>query len=215
MEKNVIVGIDPSLTTMGVSIYRTDTRELMLGGGDILEALKFIRDNVNMKQAVFVIEDPNMNTNVFNVGGRIKRMIEDMILLKKKPFTRVGKDSPTIPKIMSEIAMALKIAQGVGKNKAAADLTIKILKKAGVPILRINPSDRMVTDKHLKKMSANLKAGIKLLVMPTKSTAYQFEQLTGYKGRSNEHTRDATTLYWGKSIKTILLLIAGQQEDEK
>jgi len=50
------------------------------------------------------------------------------------------------------------------------------------------------------------------LTMPTKTNAKQFETITGYKGQSNEHTRDAATLVFNKTAKWAETMIKIQEK---
>ena len=212
MEKTFILGIDPSFKTMGACIYNIATHELKFGGGDLFETIKFIRENADQKRTIAVVENPDLDNTVFNAAGPISKSINELLYQKSNPFKKV-KDRPTVNSIVSDVRIALKIAQGVGKNKAAAQLIIQVLERAGIPVLQIAPSKRMRADKDLKKLKADPAAGVKLLSMPTKTTSHQFKQLTGYAGRTNEHQRDACTLFWGKSINNLQILIAGQKQD--
>jgi hypothetical protein len=71
---------------------------------------------------------------------------------------------------------ALKIAQNVGGVKRESQLMIDGLKHAGYEVKAVRP----------KKGSM------------TKLKAEAFKQITGYTGRTNEHTRDAAMLVFGR-----------------
>lgn len=68
----------------------------------------------------------------------------------------------------------LKAAQNVGQNKEAAMLIVEWCKRHNVKVTTQRPSKRSMT----------------------KLTAEQFNKITGWKGKSNEHTRDAAMLVW-------------------
>lgn len=66
-----------------------------------------------------------------------------------------------------------KFAQNVGMNKKEADLIIKYLKLKGIPHKAIKPT-------------------------ASKKDAIYVKRVTGYKGSTNEHTRDAIMLVFGR-----------------
>jgi hypothetical protein len=92
----------------------------------------------------------------------------------------------------------------VGQNKAAAKLIIQVLEEKGIPVLEVAPSER-------QKAYRDEKGGKvyhdkpNMLKMPTKTNAAQFEEVTGYGGRSNEHGRDAGTLISGVTVRNVLM----------
>ena len=106
-----------------------------------------------------------------------------------------------------------KMAQGVGKCCAAADLLKSLFDEKGVPVVEIKPSDRHRADR--PPSSGKQPLAIGFLSMPTKTSAHQFEQMTGYMGRSSEHSRDACTTVWGKSIYWAETMIERQKEKKK
>lgn len=69
---------------------------------------------------------------------------------------------------------ASKIAQNVGMNKRDAQLIEAYCLLNDIPILKVRPSAKSMT----------------------KLSAEQFEKVTGYKGRTSEHSRDAGMLIW-------------------
>lgn len=70
-------------------------------------------------------------------------------------------------------AAQLKIARDVGQIDAWCRLITATCERLGIPAHGISPKNK----------------GAKL-------NAEQFERLTGWEGRSNEHTRDAATVAW-------------------
>lgn len=197
MERKYLIGIDPSLTTAGVAIYSPADGKLILHSGDVFSCMGFLNKSGILSQSIAVVENPNLDNTVFNAWRLIAVEIE-----KYK-----NKTAP-IGDVKMKFGISMKHAQGVGKNKAAADLFIEMLGRAGIPVLEIAPSSRHRADKDLMKSKVQ---GVKMLSMPTKTTAAQFEQYTGYSGRSNEHSRDAATLCSGRSIQWAINQIKIQQ----
>lgn len=199
--KTVLIGIDPSFATAGVAIYEPATNNLILHGGDLFSCMAFLNNSGILGKAIAVIENPNLDGTVFGAWFRFQAQIQK---LQKK---QIG-----IGELKSEYSISMKHAQSVGKNKAAGELFIEIFERQGIPVLEIAPSSRHRADKDLLKYKNQ---GIKMLAMPTKTTAAQFEQYTGYSGRSNEHTRDAGTLVFHKTIQWAQTQIMIQQAKRK
>ncbi len=89
-------------------------------------------------------------------------------------------NSPTFPKQLPEgirnmEAYKNKISQGVGENKAHCKLLIEWCEDRKIPIERKRPT----------------KASF------TKLDAVQFQVMTGYVGRTSNHSRDAAMLVYG------------------
>jgi len=83
-----------------------------------------------------------------------------------------------IPDIKDPVKRELaekKAAQNVGENKAKAKLIVEYCEKAGIEVIKQKPSKKS----------------------KTKMKAPEFEFLTGWKGRTSEHGRDAAMLVWG------------------
>ena len=199
--KSVLIGIDPSFATAGVAIYEPTTNNLILHGGDLFSCMSFLNNSGILGKAIAVIENPNMDGTVFGSWFRFQSQI-----------ARYVKRQITLGDLKSEYSISMKHAQSVGKNKAAGELFIEMFERQGIPVLEIAPSSRHRADKDLLKYKNQ---GIKMLAMPTKTTAAQFEQYTGYSGRSNEHTRDAGTLVFHKTIQWAQTQIMIQQAKRK
>jgi len=108
----------------------------------------------------------------------------------------------TAAKYGKTLPAKLKIANDAGRNQGAAILLFRMLTVAGFTVLRIAPNKRRQARKGNNKLIDLLS-----LYMPTKTSAKQFEILTGYTKQTNEHVRDAATLVWGKTIANIELLL--------
>jgi hypothetical protein len=68
----------------------------------------------------------------------------------------------------------MKRAQNVGQNKQITTHILEFLDQMKIPVTEIKPS-----------------------VLTRKVNAAQFKEITGFEGRTNEHTRDAGRLVWG------------------
>lgn len=190
MERDVLIGIDASLVNCGVAVYSGGN--LTLYKGELFEAVDWIRAQGIKDRSIVVIEDPNKDRTAFGLWGKMKE-----VCVKWKRGQAYDAE------VESVFRMGSKQAQNVGESKAAAKVLIKLFERANIPVVTIAPSDRHRADKD----SIRVKAGVKALSMPTKTTAKQFEDLTGYNGRSNEHNRDAATLVYGKTTTWALMML--------
>jgi hypothetical protein len=191
MERDILIGIDASLINCGVAVY--EGGNLTLYKGELLDAIDWIRNDGRIKRAIVVIEDANMDKTSFGLWAMCKANVLKFAGKATGPYG-IKQAPATLADVQSDFSMAMKRAQDVGKSKAAASILISFFERAKIPVLRIAPSDRDRAD----KMKLN-NQGVKMLCMPTKTTSNQFEQLTGYNGRSNEHNRDAATLIFGRT----------------
>jgi hypothetical protein len=185
--RKYLIGIDASFKDMGVCKYDPDTNAMQLFTGTLLEAVAWIGKNCVLSNCVAVIEDPNLNSPLFKASGILR------MELGKFKSGEIGEGA-----VMATFSRLSTMAQSLGKSKASADLIISLFRGKNVPVITIAPSDRHRADKPPRSGKAPLSVG--MLSMPTKLSAYQFEQLTGYSGRASEHAKDAATLCWGKNM---------------
>ena len=184
-----LLGIDPSFETMGVAIYHPKTGHLELYTGDFQQAIRFI-GNAGMESIIAVVENPNLDKPVFKMWGLVEQSIKALIARKGN-----------MKDVQSKFSVAMRYAQNVGQNKAAAKLIIKMLRQKGVPVIEVAPSKRQRADKEKNQRA-------ELLRMPTKTSPEQFRRITGYTSRSSEHARDAATLVFGRTTKWAELHLA-------
>lgn len=196
MERNILIGIDASLVNCAAAIYADDKYEMFKG--ELLEVVAWIREKKLKDKAYVVIEDPNKNRTVFGMWPKVQAEV----------FKYRSNRSASTGDVQSCFLMAMKQAQNVGESKAAAKILISVFRQSGLPVITIAPSDRDRADKDGLKVQ-----GIHMLSMPTKTTAEQFRQLTGYDGRSNEHSRDAATLVWGKNARWCEMMLQRQRTE--
>lgn len=76
----------------------------------------------------------------------------------------------------ARMSSLMKIAQNVGGNKREAELFVEFAKKHDIMVIEAKPTRKSVT----------------------KITAEKFKIWTGWDGRTNEHSRDAAMLVFGK-----------------
>lgn len=200
-EFKYLIGIDPSFVTCGCSIYEPETKNLILHGGDLFSVMNFLNNSRILGKAIAVVENPNLDGTVFGSWFRFQAQID-----------RLQKKQIGLGELKSEYSIAMGHAQKVGKNKAAGMFIIEMLTRQDIPVLEIAPSSRHRADKDLAK--AKFK-GVQMLSMPTKTTAEQFNALTGYTGRSNEHSRDSATLIHGRTIQWAINQIMIQNAKRK
>lgn len=150
-----------------------------------------------MEKARFLIGiDPGRNTG-FCLYNRQTKKIERLELMTfwelidfiesidkqtQLPYTEFVLEDPQLNKPVlfsrnSEVGHAprvmLKIAQDVGRNKEQAAMLIEYFRKHNIRWLQVQPTtSKWKTD--------------------------YFNRLTGWKGTSNEHTRDAAKLVFGR-----------------
>lgn len=199
--RKYLVGCDCSFQNFGVCKYDPDTNAMQLFTGTLLEAVAWIGKNCVLSNCVAVIENPNLNSPLFKASGILR------MELGKFKSGEIGEGA-----VMATFSRLSTMAQSLGKSKASADLIISLFRGKNVPVITIAPSDRHRADKPPRNGKAPLSIG--MMAMPTKTSAYQFEQLTGYTGRSSEHSRDSCTLVWGKSMQWCENLLQRQLEDK-
>lgn len=205
-KRKYILGIDPSFVTMGAALYDPKTKELKLRTGEFQSVVRWIGANVKLSEVVAMVENPAMNSPVFKMWGMVQQSIKDLIMGKidkTKAWTEVH----------SKFSIAMKFAQSVGENKAAAKMIIRLLKEKNVPILEVAPSEREKAYK--QKGKTKIRKKIQFLKWPTKTDRNQFYELTGCNKVCSEHARDAATLPFGYSIVQVMHLIRLQQEKNK
>lgn len=212
-QRKIIISIDPSFIKMGVCIYdpkeKNPNKAMKLNMGEMMDMVKWINKNCKMSEIVAVVENPDLDSNVFGMWGMMKKEI--VRSLKKMDWNGM----------QSVFLRCMKIASDVGKSKASGVLIIKMLRERGVPVLEVKPSER---DKAFKKekyfdggewKEKIVRLKVKMLKMPTKTTQAQFLELTGYKGRSSEDARDAATLIFGRSLLWVINSVMFEKQKNK
>ncbi|QDP50418.1 MAG: hypothetical protein Unbinned5350contig1001_33 [Prokaryotic dsDNA virus sp.] len=194
----ILIGIDPSFIKMGVCIYNPKIKDankaMVMKRGDFMGMVKWINQTVKemgytMSEVVAVVENPNLDSTVFGMFPILKKAVSEFMKTGGKNWGG----------LQATFGMMMKRGQDVGKSKASGQLIIKMLRDKGVPVVEIAPSSR--NKAYQKKGGKTVRENnIKTLIMPTKTTQSQFEDLTGYKGTSNEDSRDAATMVFGRSV---------------
>ena len=205
-----LIGCDPSYQNFGVCIYDTHQKTMLLKTGKFGEMVKFINSNIDKKKSIAVVENSALVSAVFKMWPMVKQEIDKYAeSLAKYHMTKIKGDTlkphkPTLTDVQSSFAIAMKLAQHVGNQKGACEQIIEIFKSVDIPVYEVSPAARDRADKAQKK-AGKATVNIHSLTMPTKTTAAQFKELTGYgaaKGESsNEHNRDAATLIYGKTCE--------------
>lgn len=182
--KKFLIGIDPSFKTAGVAFFEPGSKKYDLFTGDFLGAVAWLNSKP-LRECIAVLENPALDSTLFFGWSKVRGSI-------LKLQARAG----TLADVESEFRVCTKMAMHVGQSQAAGEMFKTLFEQVKVPCVEIAPSARHRADKpDLKKL------GIEMFVMPTKTTAEQFRQLTGHVGRSSEHARDAATLVWGKTVR--------------
>lgn len=187
-----MVGIDPSFTKMGVAILdpleKDINKGLKMKRGEFLDMVKWINQNCKLSEVVAVVENPNLDSNVFGMFAMMKDEIKKWVKSGMKNWGG----------LQATFGICMRRAQDVGKSKASGQMIIKMLRDKGVLVVEIKPSSR---DKAFKKKNGKIERieAVKMLTMPTKTTQKQFEKFCGFNGSSNEDSRDAATMIVGRS----------------
>lgn len=202
MKKTILLGVDPSFATCGVAIYNTKNkvRKLTLYTGHMTEVVKWLAQNVKMKEVIAIVENPALDKAVFGQWALMKQSI----------------NKKNIGAAAAQFNICMNRAQKVGENKAAAKLFLKMLSDKGVPFIEIAPSSRQKAYRRDKKGQI-VRKDVTLLRMPTKTTKEQFTKLTGHNINegNTEHSRDAATLVFDKTIKWAELQVELNRKSEK
>lgn len=213
-----LIGCDPSFNTFGVAIYNLETLKWSLRTDTFGSIVKFIGANCKLSESIAVVENSGMVSAVFKMWPLVKTVIEKYADENAKHHLRLMQDRRVLPKmkideVQSQFSIAMRIAQHLGSQKAACSQIISMFHEKNVPVYEVSPAWRDRADKATKK-AGKAKVHLPSLTMPTKLTAEQFKEITGYgkqKGEnSNEHSRDAAMLIYGvdpeilyKKIKNI------------
>lgn len=196
--KTYLIGIDPSFKTAGVAVYHPESGRMVLHTGDLFSVIGFLNKSQVLRKSIIVLENPNLDSTFFGGWGRFRAQLD-----------RLVKRQIGVGDIQSEFRIAFTQAQHVGKSKAAGELFLELFTRQGIPVIEIAPSTRHRADKDLRKVGVQ---GIKMLVMPTKTTAEQFKALTGFDGRCSEHARDAATMIHGRTIRWAEMMLQRKSE---
>lgn len=215
-QKRLLLGLDPSFVKMGAAILNPETKQLILKSGEFQPMLKWINSNCKLSEVVAVVENPALDSTTFNMWGMVSKLIGDFVKYSIWQILKNGSPPKRVQlsDVQQQFAISMNHAQKVGENKAAAKLLIQMLSDKVVPFVEVAPSAR---DKAFKEDKNGNKRflDVRFLKMPTKTTAEQFEQLTGYSGSSSYDSRDAATLIHGKTIKGVLTEIEINQAKNK
>jgi hypothetical protein len=215
--RTLFLGVDPSFNTMGICVYDPVENTFQLFTGEFLECVAWLNRKKIFPKIIAVVENPNLDKTTFKMWGMMKALILKFQTYTRWIVSRRGQkpEEVGIEDLASAFRVSMNYAQKVGKNKAAAELIIKMLKNAGVPCMEIAPSKRERADKYKKINKAKIR--VETLKMPTKTDQEQFRTLTGYTGSSSEHARDAATLVYGRKLRWAYLHFhkqAGGQNEE-
>lgn len=192
---------------MGVAIFDTEEKAMALFTGELQAAIDWIAGKDIIHDAVVVLENPDLNPHFFAGSGAIKAIVAKYINMA--PQHRYG----MIGEIEQQFRISARMAQNVGENKAAAKFLLRTFERAKVPVIQINPTERHCADIITKRKLSD--ESVRSLTMPTKTTTAQFTILTGYAGRSSEHSRDAATLVWGKPQQWVVNRLMAKPSTQK
>ena len=196
MEPKYLIGIDPGRTNTGIAVYDPKTKSFAhMGKYNLERAIKYLQTVATPERCIVVIENPNLETNLYDGWAEMKSVIN-----------AYKRNNAKLKDVQSVFRVATKRSADVGKNSAAAQDIIATLKKMDVCTVQIRPSDRNRAN-HPNRINRD----VIYLNMPTKTNNRQFKTLTGHEGRSNEHSRDAATLVFGKTTKWAEMMAARQK----
>lgn len=195
MEKRqLLVGIDLGIwKNTGVALYDPKKKiYIYIKSTDLFEAMDICKglNLVENLEIVVVVENANMDSNVFGADQNFMTYLRSW--LGRKPFD--------FKAILKQIRMVITWGGNVGKNKGAAITFCAKLRELNIPMVEIAPSTRRVAGSSIKIGQLEQEIPLNQLPMPTKVKSPAFIKLTGHKGETNEHGRDAATLLWKKSF---------------
>lgn len=196
--RDLLLLIDPSFSNMGVVIV--DPKKFAVQDhktGEWRETFKWITKTLkekgkSLRNVIAIVENPDLDKATFDMYGIVKSAFT------RKPFNEA--------EARKAWGIASNYAQKVGKSKSSGKEIIKALASAKVPVIEVAPSKRQtawenadvvneITGKKQRvKRRIRDKLKLTLLKSPTKTDDAQYKYLTGYSGRSSEHSRDAGTL---------------------
>lgn len=199
MKKDLMIGLDPSFINLGVSVYQGRTKSfLAMWTGSYREISKRLFESQFIDRAYFVLENPNLDSAFYKGWDEMK-----------KAFYKFKTSAWSIDEVEKHYRIQAKIAQDVGKNKAAAMLLIEDMIELELDYIEFAPSQRNQAKKEMKLND------ILQLKMPTKLKVNQFRMLTGYQGKGlTEHNMDAATLVYDRTCKWFELQYALQRKSQ-
>lgn len=171
-ENGIIMGIDPgSENRTGYAIFDTTNQNYIDLG--YCQEINIVNIYKHYNCCMAILEDANQDPNMNRLAMQVNKRYKS-------------------------VKFALKIANDLGKNMYCARLIKRLLSEREIRVVHIKPSERQRADKPHPIFGKPMR--IKAYTMPTKTNKKQFEQLTGYNKGSNEHSRDAATMLWGKQM---------------
>lgn len=205
MERTILLGIDPSFYTMGCALYDEKKRTLKLFTGTYQECLKWLGQNCKLATVAAIVENPALDSAVFGAWAEMKKAI-----------VNYKSNRQSIGELASIHAIGLKKAQYIGENKAAAKMIIASLRRKGVPVLEVAPSQRQKAYKEIKEGKNVVKKllDVRFLNHPTKCNKKQFSDYSGFVMKGTEHAYDAGTLITKTSVTKTMYLIRLEEAKE-
>lgn len=208
MSKRYLIGVDPSFKTMGVAIKDCHVGTMKLYTGIFQDSIDFINKNCNIHNSIAIVENAAMINAVFKVWHMMDKEIDNYAeslakhhLLKMKSTNCVSQKKSK-EACRSQFEICIRYGISVGKQMAAAEQTILAFKSVGIEVLEISPSKRS-NMKTLRSKAGKAKINLETVELPTKLNAAEFAQLTGYLGKSSEHSRDAAILVYNQTVESI------------
>jgi len=184
------IGIDPGRNT-GIALYE-EGKIKQLRSGSHCEMLLYLQALSQTEGIILeaVLEDVHADKTNFVASKFIAGMMKSAVLKKKIPNEKA--------RLSYAINAACKRSRDSGMAAGFAADWQEFLSLHQIPYATLAPSKRDNAETLLAKAGRVLNhAGvIRSLTAPTKLSAAQFRELTGYTGSTNEHTRDAGTLVW-------------------
>lgn len=196
-----LMGIDPSVqNNNGYCIYNSKTKQFIIISttspysiiGNIYDAVaKYGADKI-----VIVVENSDLNKVVWGNGGfgKFKKLIGQHMRF------------PIWSTLQVEFGKSMTYARSVGKNQQFSKTIVETAKRIeGLRVIEIAPSWRDRADKNICRGSLQTNR-IQSYTLPTKTTAAQFQSLTGIKAtdiKTTEHARDSATLVYNQTYKSL------------
>lgn len=199
------IAFDPSFVTMGAARYIPATGQLQMFTGDFDSVIDWVT-KFDLSTTIAVVENPAMNQNTFGAWSQIQKALKALPLKSLKRLQQFDSTDADFDKMASVARQMLKISRDAGENMGAGKYLVRKLEAVGIPVVQVAPSERDKAAKITRSVvdgkakTKTIRLSVRTLKMATKTSQAQFEEITGFTGRSTEHARDAATLIYGKAM---------------
>lgn len=168
-------------------------------------------DGKEWADVAVVLENADLDSPVFGAWKEFEAQLKNQFKSNFPNWNALG----------SSFSSMMTKAQNIGMQKMVARDIFEGLKMLKVKIIQVAPSWRERADV-MKNKAGLTTSDVTYYIMPTKTNKEQFLKLTGYKGTTNEHERDACTLVWNQTYErlkvwseTMMLQVTAQEKKKE